>query len=373
MRLNSRTQVWTTRVCLTGLVLFIILVMLYLCVCTEAPFAPVDVEPKDYSVYFFEPSDSMQLFVYHPTTGKIETEWLEWQTNMDWGQSVSPTVSHDGSLLYMPVRPEIYVYDTQTMNLVTMLEYETWFPIDVSANGKYIAFYRHGLFILNTDDYSIIYSDTTSDNCFSFSSSGNACYYFSYETGTEGTIKIIKRVELDDSSYSVTSTLWEFGYPKQIIPSPNEDFWLVYSALGMWVDGFLVYDVALDSIIFDYLHSPGGGKLAMTPDGRYAFFGNPGGHLGGPVPRSGFNIFDIHKNEIEQFVVTDYFVDSLTPYAMGVGPMVVTPDNHWLIGLEGPTGDCMFLYDIEAREFRDYEGFGDLSKDVRKITVQLIP
>jgi len=122
--------------------------------------------------------------------------------------------------------------------------------------------------------------------------------------------------------------------------------------------GFEVYDVATDSIIFRDILIPGAGDIALTSDGKYVFYTNPGVHGGEPPSPGTFTIFDVTRNQIHDSVSAFDYV----PHNWCFCPpcrLAVTPDNRWLVvsGGIGMGQYVLYLYDIRNEEFVDYQEF----------------
>ena len=355
MRLNSRTQVWTTqvnnkRVWLTVFIMFAIVATLTLCVCTEAPFEPVDVAPKDYSVYLLDPTtDPQKILTFHPTTQIIDSVEIPWEVRS------GITVSADGKRLYLGLLNSVAVVDTDSFSLITELLYDPFTAVSVSPNNEFVAITGDDLYILRTSDYSLIFNDTDKTQNGHFSNDSKSFYCAAgWGPGSRG---IVYKVDLSDDSLPVQRLPFSDGGVRIIVPSLVETKWFLYLSLYTWTSAFEVYDVALDSIIFREIIVPGYGEMVMSPDGKNIFYTNPGNGSSSPES-NGFGIFDVEANAIDTFVTGNgYFSGS--NYSAPPNVMTVTPDNRWLVMLGGSMAlMAIYVYDIEKGELVFREDFG---------------
>jgi len=112
----------------------------------------------------------------------------------------------------------------------------------------------------------------------------------------------------------------------------------------------------------------------MTPDGRYAFYGNPGTLSPGPLPDSSFTVFDIEANAIDREVPIQRRINGVeAPWPYAIGEMVVTPDNRWLVATDGVGAHQLLLYDLRKQRWADYHDFGSHNVALARLTVQLAP
>jgi len=193
------------------------------------------------------------------------------------------TASSDGTILYVVAKNDtIMVFDLDTKTIITELPYEAKGGVAVSPNGQLVAILGDDLYILNTSDYSVVFHDTNRVSSGIFSSDSRSFYCAADETGT-GSYYAYK-VDLDDD-FLVTRKGFAGGNTIGVIPSYDEERWFVYLYGAGFRSFFKVYDVETDSIIFSEFITPGAGYMALTPDGKYLFYTNPGTLLFGP-PRT---------------------------------------------------------------------------------------
>ena len=296
--------------------------------CDEAPFAPKDDDPpKDYRIYYSHWLDEGWVFWYKPIAGEFDSAAIPWDTTKDWFFTAKgPTVSHDGRLLYQPLAPKVSVFNTETWELVTELPYYVWSePIVTSPGGQYVALPGDTLRILRTSDYSVVYTDPQRTVGGHFPISDERYYYAAGET-----IHVIDLNDPDSGSTSVTLT---GGHVYRILTTPDESKWILYANLGSSVSAFAVYDVDRDLVIFSHPHWPGTGDIAITPDGKRAFFTNPG-NLGSMPGDCQIMVFDVESNQIDRIISTYQYFDRARVPCLTIRSMVVTPDGQSLIGLD---------------------------------------
>ena len=262
------------------------------------------------------------------------------------GVDAAVTVSADGKLLYVALGSSVLVVDSDSLTTVDEIFYPHTRPVAVSSDNKLLAIFGSELYILNTSDYSLVFSDTGEYEYKSgvFSSDSKAFYCAS--TPNTSTDYGVLRVDMSDSLYPITKRNFSSGTVTQVIPSLDESKWFLYLAVGLSTYSFEVYDNGLDTIVFTDVLIPGAGYTDNTSDGKYVFYTNPGRTGTDPPTDYSIKIYNVSTNEIEAVIAdTSYFVFGQVP-----GPpkrLAVTPDNRWL----GILGGQMFLtnfylYDI---------------------------
>lgn len=321
----------------------------------DKPTEPKPEELKDYAVYFWGDGNTKKLFEYHPTTKVLDSFDLAYMPYK------GVTVSADGSRLYLADRNSVVVLDTDSFSFIAELPYHSNSPVAVSPDNELIAVVGNDLQILRTSDYSVDFSDTSGVWSGRFSADSKTFYCLSNG---------IYRLDLSNDSFPVVRKSFANRGVIHVVPSTDQTTWFLYHHLpSTFVYAFEVYDVALDSVLFSEVLVPGAGEIAITPDGRYAFYSNPGTLLIGPPAPSEFTIFDIRNNSVDEVVETSHVIDSLTPHMFLVGSMAVTPDGKWLVLLDALPSHQLLLYDLERRSFVDYKFLGN-DKDLMNLTVQ---
>ncbi len=320
------------------------------------PTDPTQPEQKDYRVWIRTDNDST-LYAYHTLTGDIDTVAMPWELD---GSDI--TVSHDGRLLYVPSDLTVRVYDIASGQGINELPYFAGIPVVVSPDGRHIAIIGDSVRILQTADYSEIYMDTTPVLHGCFSANGQNLYTVSGN---------VVKISLSDPAHVTVDTLLQNSELTQAIPTPDESRLLLYETVRQYASGFSVYDVASDSIVVGDYQTPGRGRLAMTPDGRYVYYGNPGSDTLTRPPLSEFTEFDILANRVYQRISTLHFTGDSEPDFMPIGEIAISPDGRWLVGMEGGRSSGGLLkYDLTEEELVDYHDFNNLTLG---ISIQLIP
>ena len=180
----------------------------------------------------------------------------------------------------------------------------------------------------------------------------------------------VKKTNLTDPLNISSTIIIEQSGLVQAIPTPDESKLLLWMLVSMYTDAFAIYDIQQERhTLYDFL-TPGVGRIAMTPDGRKAYYGNPGNIQSGPAEPSEFTEVSIVDNRIVKRIGTANFVDSITPSRMPIGNIVITPDGRYLVGAKGPMGTSLLQYDLTEEVFTDYQ---DLEYLAWNLTMQTKP
>jgi hypothetical protein len=354
--------VWQPIVLLAMLTLY----LLAISGCESAPTDPSlsGTGEMNYAVYFYSTYGDEGLYKYYPLTQELDSADLHYQvTGYDHFNSLH--VSADGELLYMPFEQIIVVFDSDSLYPVAELPYKTRYPVAVSPDGKYIAIFGNGVWVLNTSDYSVYYHDTTNAVRGVFSSNGMRLYAMGSETEPPYTAYLYV---LDLSGPEpVLEKRKSPGSSSRFLPTSDESKFVLVDASG-WIR---IFDVASDSIVFSHYMRGAKGRVALTPDDKYAFYGSMT-PIAPPDPgTSAFAMIDVQNNQLEEIVSTRFVIDSITPDWFEVGSVQVTPDGKYLVMLDGPFAYRLLLYSLESRTFVDYINFGNVAltnMDIRILT-----
>lgn len=298
------------------------------------------VEPTDYPFYI-SATNPNQIFTFHPQTKKLDSTAVPWNAAI--------TASADGKLLYVALGSSVLVVDAKTFTEIAEIPYPHQ-AIAVSPDNKYLALTGYDLIILRTSDYSLIFSDSAGLLYGSVSFSVDSRTFYCAVRTDVNSSHVVLKVELNDSTFQKSWYSFTGGSVVQVLPSIDETKLFLYSAVGLWTYAFEVYDVLQDSIIFRDILVPGGGEMALTPNGKFVFYTSPGRSGTDPPPDYSFKIFDVAANQIDTVVADSTF------FYFGVIPgapkrLAVTPDSRWLGIIGGQLSLFTFyLYDIRNKE-----------------------
>lgn len=340
------------------------LVLLWAVACHDDDDKGTDpVQPKDYPVYISDVNWS-RVFIYYPISRRLDSVEINGLLDL--------TASADGTLLYGAARGGVAVLDATTFSVVTELPYVAHWSVAVSRDGRMIGIAGEGLYILSTSDYHVVYSDTVQceNGVFSYDCSRFYCAV-GWGTGGAGDTYI---VDFSDTLNPVTNRIEPpAGGVLWTVPTHDNKKLLRYSVIQKPLCSFDVYDTESDSVLFtDYL-VPGYGEIALSVDGKYAFYTNCG--VTGsdyPPPPGTFTIFDLEANSIQD-TISKY--DYAPPVCGPPGRMAVTPDGRWLVFLAGTQIGYfqILLFDLKENTFVDYVDFSNNSSLLVSVTTQLIP
>ena len=323
------------------------------------------VEPKpltDYPVYFCDPEGTPELFTYHPLTQQVDSIEIPWRPRE------GITVSADGKHLYLALRTSVVVVETDSLSVIAELQYEPDRPVAVSPDNQLVAITGDDLYILRTCDYAVVFSDTDRTENGYFSSDSRSFYCAAgWSSDSRG---VVYKVDLTDSLFPVTRRPFAEGGVVHVIPSMDESKWFLYLTVQTWISVFEVYDVFKDSIIFREGLTPGYGHIAISPDGKYAVYTNPGRSATDPPAPPAFTVFDIESNAIDTVVSDiDFFSDST--WVAHPNWLAITPDSQWLAILGGSLAlRVLYLYDIQKGQLVHREDWGGSGHTFTNLSVQ---
>jgi len=290
------------------------------------------------------------LYSYNPYSRHLDSAALNYTlTGYEYFRGV--TVSADGSLLYMPIQTKsvVVVFDSDSLNVVTELPYKTGSPVAISPDGNLMAIFGKDLWVLNTDDYSVLFHDTSDIYNGVFSANSERLYAVALGS-MPPEAQMLYVLDLSGSEPSAVTKVLSAGPIGKVVPTQDESKLLLYLYFG----SFAIYDVATDSVLLSHSLPGAGGRIALTPDGKYAFYGSPGTILPPDPGTSAFAIIDIEQDQVEAVIDTRNVIDSLSPEYFEVGSLAVTPDGTFLVMLDAPSAHQLLLFDIGSRQFVDY-------------------
>lgn len=283
----------------------------------ELPDCP---SPNDYAVYFWDKSNEGLYFAYHPSTNEVDSFFIPGRGRL--------VVSADGKLGYRSTNLYIRVVSLDTLHsgdTVPVIASLSLGSVQaVSPDGQLVVAYKPGLSVLRTSDYTeVVHDSSLSGQVFS----ANSKRVYGVTVGTYYAFSM----DLSDSAYEVTVKDFAPYIVHQIVPSPDEIKWYLYQAT-YGHQRFAVYDVAADSIIFSEILWPGSGDMAVTPNGKYVFYTNPGNMVWGPGDYD-LRVYDVTNNEAGERVSTYGVIAGSEDQGVLLDFLCTTPDNRWLVML----------------------------------------
>jgi hypothetical protein len=333
-----------TQAGIPGLLLFLLLAGLCLVTCKEAPVCPKDEEPivKDYRAYFWDGINQKTLYWYHTGLGEFDSVTIQWEI------TANPTVSSDGSLIYIPSGDTIKVLNTKSFSTVGEIALSAEEPVIVSPDGQYIAVLGDSTWIVRTSDYSVIHVDTALAFQGSFSSDSRTLYTSHFN---------LRRISFSDSNHIVSELINDDLSVRQAKPTIDDSELLIYYRVGTFEWAFGIFDLSLNMLVSYDLQQPGNGTFAMTPDGSRAYYGSPG-DLSYPG-NSLLTEYDIDASRVIKRINMKGLIEEFEPYETPVGEIAVSPDGLWLLGHIGPInqGQAVFRWNLttermEPSDFR---------------------
>lgn len=297
--------------------------------------------------------DPEKEYIFYFSNGVTETKYYRYFTASTKGDSIELpytsgegfAVSATGDFLYLSDSGRTVVVSTDSLKAVTTFPYEG--RIEVSPDNRFIAVLGKDTYILNVHDYSVYFQDTVWALSGAFDQTSQWLYY-----SPNGALL---RVELDGSP-DLDTVFTSVGFSSGIRPLPTARKLFLYwrPLTGTFDFLFNVYNTQADSIIFSRFVTPGNGDLEMTPDGRLAFFTNPGSILWGPPPGA-MMVFDIDSNAVIDSVIPPSTVN----FALLPDKLAITPDGRFLaIGAGGGAGEYAIL-SVETMEIVDTQYLGN--------------
>ncbi|MFH1686423.1 MAG: hypothetical protein ABIE70_02750 [bacterium] len=360
-----------TRIAIFAGALLTVLVLLLASACDSDN--PIQTQPQasmqeqDYVVWMYNRWRPQELWGYHPATGTIDT--------LLFADSVANppyriTVSHDGMRLYALLNSQLVrIFEMPGLSVLGDISVAVGDPVIVSPDGQYFAIAGPDLYIYSTDDLSVVFHDTSQVRHNGVFAADGQTFYGMWSAGPLPG-QYVYRLSLDSNPATTQTQYLIDGRPVQVLPTPDQSKWLLYKG-GGGSGGFLAYDALQNSVIFQHDLCPGLGEIVMTPDGRWAFYTNPGGGFY-PLGESIIRMFDIENNRVVEEIVTNAHGDSTAPAHCPIQQMVVTPDGRYLVGLDYPGYNQLICYDITNRTLTDYRYFG-ANANISNLTVQLAP
>lgn len=294
----------------------------------DSPNDPDPTPPQDYIVYALIPDNDFNCFRFHTLTKEIDSVTLPLpQTQIGFGlMAVSP----DGQKLYV-ASGWVAVVNASTLALEKQVDRQDIEKVVTSPDGQYLALLGDSLRLWRADDYSevAVYPIDAWDA--EFSGDATMLYFMGY-------LDTLRYVYLNDPM--VVHTASGSGRLRGDLAVSNDG-----SKTFIYFENFTVYDLALDSVVFQEWIFKGTGEVDLSPDGRRAYISSPGYREGTPADYT-WKVFDITLNAFVDSITvpTDCNLDGLER----IGEFELTPDGRLAIGIEGNVDLNVRGYDIAA-------------------------
>ncbi len=330
------------------------MIMLSGCDCSK-PTEPDSIITQ-YPIYFYNRVGEQLLFKYQPDTQTMDSTIIQWDPDVI-------TLSADGKLLYLVLQSSIVIIDAETYEFVRELPYTTLDAIGVSPDNKLVAIMGDTLRILQTSDYQIIFADTSGYTYRGNFSNDNSTFYCGIADSNHETS--VYKIELSSPNFGKTIKPFPIIGVRSIKPTHDQSRWIIYGGIS-----FNIYDVALDSIIFqDYLVG-GWGSTALSADGGKVFYTDPGRPQDMIEILPVIKIFNIETNAIESIIDSNLFYSDGSIWALP-NTLVITPDDKFLGVLNGNMSATLIHFiDLETLTLRDKKDYSSNQYFVTPLTVQ---
>jgi len=300
---------------------------------------PIESDTSDYNVYFWDQLTENWIFEYNPASGAIDSFQVPIEYIRSWG---GVQASPDGSILYVSSETSTLVVDIATRTVVHTIPHTG--SLAIAPDGQHIAIGRSSLYIIQTSDYSVVYSDDLGGYGAAFSASGTKLYrgYGQYSTEPFG----VRIIDLADN-FSITDHPLPVDFMNlvQVVPSADEAIWYLYFN-GFCSSAFGVYDTAEDSIIYIETFSPGYGKVYSCSDYDQVYYTNPGPLVGQDIcldhPPSEYYQYDPETNLVTA-ISTLGILDSPRDTFCPIRDIYLSPDAKWLVL---SSNDVLFSFDL---------------------------
>ncbi len=320
------------RICLIVLfIAFLCLTCIWLAGCDDdnPVKSPLVVAPQ-YPFYFRDVVDLVN-YQYLPYDDSLRTFELPEQARLT-------AVSADGTRLFATTETETLVIHWLSLGVIARLPYHLPYDgaIAASPDGSMLAICTDDLYILDASTYDVLYHDTLKLCNGQFSADSRSFYGCRWESP----YGYLHRFRCD-SSFAMT--FWHTGaWIHRFVPSPDETRFYIINrySYSTCEDIFSIYDIVGDSMLYEQLlpSGMGLGDLALSPDGRYAFFSNPGAYIidpGCPPPDSFITVFDTETfNVCDRICTKAVYGDNTEVDSFSLArEIVISPDGKWLMSV----------------------------------------
>jgi hypothetical protein len=275
--------------------------------------------PRDYAVYCADLYAPV-AYAYKVVSGQLDTINLPFVA--EYGLAVSP----HGDTIYAAGGDGVASVDVSTENFTLVWTGFATYGIALSPNGRYLAIHGDDLTIMDLATMTSKLTDTDATFRGVFAVDSRRFY-----APTVAGAQIYEASLVGGGEVSRTSFQGR-GY-RSILVSPDESKWFLYDAEEC-AGRFEVLDRDADSILFSHRVVPGNGQMAVSPNGRWAFYTSPGmiEDFCDDSPSYSVGAYGILRNEVATDIGTKVSVGGLSDSAVIVD-VIITPDSQWLVGL----------------------------------------
>jgi len=338
---------------------FVIALILCLVVLGCDSDSPTRSEPvADYIFYFNNGAYDDRYHRYSSATGRVDALLIPYQSWYGFA------VSADGEQLYLSDRDRVTVVSTDSLDSLGTLPYPGR-DIAVSPNGRNIAICGEDLFILDIPGYSVVHHDTDKVAHGVFSHDGESFFAAGGWYNDSPQMPYVYEVDLEDSSFTTTRTAFPDGGVWRVVPTVDCMKWIMLLRRGQFDFVLAVYDLQRDSITFREELSPGSGEIELTPDGRYAFYTNPGTILFGPPAWEVVSVLDISENTVVARIATPSPVNGY----MIPKNLAISPDGRILVAGGAPGQGEFSVIDVRRLKVVEHHYVGNQA-DIWDVTCQ---
>ncbi|MDF1545881.1 MAG: hypothetical protein P1R58_12375 [bacterium] len=150
---------------------------------------------KDYVAWFWEAVVTHRFYGYHVLTKQVDSFAVPFLPK---GMTISP----DGKLMYIPTADSVKVLDIETKSVIVEIPYVAKNGVVASPDGQMLAIQSDNLYIIDANDYFLIYEDTSNLTAGLFTKDGGTFYGAADETGNGS----LHAYRLDLRGFSVSRT-----------------------------------------------------------------------------------------------------------------------------------------------------------------------
>lgn len=292
---------------------------------------------RDYTIYFGDISSEWK-FGYHPATHALDSFIVPGAT------SALLTVSADGKRMFVRGSDEIIEYDLGSGS--TRVFWPRPGEVVVSPDGRMAAIFDEDFQLIDLRSGKVLYFDTARIYLGSFSNNSRV-FYGTHFFQKAPVIRLDLTRGVTVSRITVDQT---YCYALKSLPE-GEGFFLLSQESTSHV--LACYDWWSNSRVYEQEILPGFGDIQLSPDAEILYISNPGPLIdfGGPEVESPWTIVGLDTRTYD----TLFEISTIAPYdgdtlrvRFPVGPMAITPDGKWLLGVCGGRGPLISV-DLHLR------------------------